>query len=249
MTKIKASVNHFLISVFIFSIFVFTLIYFWYPTPYFTASGGLQGLKIVGGVDIILGPLLTLIIFNHQKSKKELFLDLSLIGLLQVSALIWGMHNIYAQRPVAVVYWEKEFMTIPAAALTNQGVSLKKLNTFGDSLPVYIYAEKPKDVDGLEKMLSLMAEAAIPPHHQFVLYQALGKHYADLRIRQIDINKAISNDLELKTKLIAILEKSGLKMSDYDYFPLRSKYHNIILMFGHNGELKEYISIPLLSHQ
>ncbi|NOT84281.1 MAG: hypothetical protein HOP02_05730, partial [Methylococcaceae bacterium] len=117
ITRTKASLIHFCISLAAFSIIFFILFTLWYPEPYFTASGGWQGLKIAASIDLVLGPLLTLIIYNPSKSTRELSLDLSVVACIQTAALIWGVMTIYNQRPVAVVYWEDSFFTVAATDL------------------------------------------------------------------------------------------------------------------------------------
>src|SRR5210317_459647 len=116
--KLIASALHFTVSLIIFSVFIYILLIHWYPSPYFTASGGWQGLKIVVLVDLVLGPLLTFIVFNKKKSRLELTIDLSLIVGLQLAALVWGIVTVYQQRPLAIVFWDDRFYTVPAGALS-----------------------------------------------------------------------------------------------------------------------------------
>jgi len=49
----------------------------------------------------------------------------------------------------------------------------------------------------------------------------------------------------MKSDLDTILIESNTKQSDYNYFPLLSKYHTIILMFSHEGDLKHHLVVPL----
>lgn len=71
MMRVKVTLIHFLWSLIIFLVVVILLVFFWYPVPNFNASGGWQGLKIAASVDLVLGPLLTFVIFNPKKSKSE----------------------------------------------------------------------------------------------------------------------------------------------------------------------------------
>ena len=50
------------------------------------------------GVDIILGPILTFIIY--QKNKKSLKFDLFIIACIQISAIGYGVYSMYGGRPV-----------------------------------------------------------------------------------------------------------------------------------------------------
>ena len=75
-SKIKAAGIHLAISTIIFLFLAYFIIFEWYPFPYFTADGGWQGIRIIAMIDLILGPFMTLIIFNPGKSKREIRFDL-----------------------------------------------------------------------------------------------------------------------------------------------------------------------------
>jgi hypothetical protein len=63
----------------------------WYPNPYREISGGRELFLILVTVDVILGPLITLSIFNPVKAWKVLRRDLAIVGLIQLAALGYGM--------------------------------------------------------------------------------------------------------------------------------------------------------------
>jgi hypothetical protein len=64
---------------------VVVMLTLWYPRPYFDAMGGQALLALIVGVDVTLGPLLTLIVFNPKK--QELKFDLAVIAACQLTAL------------------------------------------------------------------------------------------------------------------------------------------------------------------
>ena len=86
MTKIKAALIHLFISIIVIGLF-FAMVYFiWYPKPFFDISGVIEPFKLLIFVDVIVGPLLTLIVY--KKGKKNLKLDISIIAVFQLVALI-----------------------------------------------------------------------------------------------------------------------------------------------------------------
>ncbi|MEZ5521243.1 MAG: TfpX/TfpZ family type IV pilin accessory protein [Dokdonella sp.] len=87
----------------------------WYPQPYFDASGGQQLVMLLLGVDLVLGPLLTLILF--KSGKKGMLIDLWMIGVLQFSALVYGLHVIAQARPVFIVAAVDRFNVVAANEL------------------------------------------------------------------------------------------------------------------------------------
>lgn len=242
-----ASALHFTVSLLIFSIFVFILLYYWYPAPYFTASGGWQGLKIVAAVDLVLGPALTLIIYNIKKSRLELFTDFSIIATVQVAALVWGITTVYSQRPIAAVFWEDGFYTVPASALENQGVSLDILDQYGAKKPLYIFAEQPKTLEEKQALIESILQEHIPPYHQVERYRPIDLHFDEIFKRSVDINEIIEHNLDMKKEIDEVIRKSKTLLSENHYISLKSKYRNIILIFSQAGKLLGTASAPLKS--
>ena len=76
----------------------------WYPYPYRELSGGRELFALVVAVDVVLGPLITLVIFNPAKTRRHLVMDFTVIGLLQVAALAYGLWTVFVARPVHLVF-------------------------------------------------------------------------------------------------------------------------------------------------
>jgi hypothetical protein len=87
--------------VLLFRVFLGLIVIIWYPPPYFTIDGGWTHLKILISIHLVIGPLLTFIVF--KSGKPSLKFDLSCIVLLQLGALLYGRMIIYQQRPAFVV--------------------------------------------------------------------------------------------------------------------------------------------------
>ena len=64
----------------------------------------IDGVKIVFLVDLILGPCLTLVVFNRNKANTELRRDLAIIALLQVAGLMYGLQMLHQSRPAVIAY-------------------------------------------------------------------------------------------------------------------------------------------------
>ena len=86
----------------------------WYPYPYREISGGRDLFTLLVSVDVILGPLVTLIIFNRSKPRKELVRDLMVVVLIQLAALAYGLWSVYSARPVHLVYELDRFRAVHA---------------------------------------------------------------------------------------------------------------------------------------
>src|SRR4051812_8594224 len=102
MSRWKASGLHLLISILIGSAVLTLMLGLWYPEPLFQAMGGEGLLFILLGVDVALGPLVTLIVF--KPAKRGLKLDLALIGAVQLAALLYGAHIMFVARPAFIAF-------------------------------------------------------------------------------------------------------------------------------------------------
>lgn len=87
----------------------------WFPTPYREISGGLALFVLVLGVDVVCGPLLTLLLLHPAKSRTALAVDFALIACLQLGALAYGLHSLSQARPLAVVFEVDRFRVVALA--------------------------------------------------------------------------------------------------------------------------------------
>lgn len=106
----------------------------WYPYPYREISGGRELFLIVVTVDVILGPLITLVIFNRTKPKKELHRDLAIVVLIQLVALVYGLWTVFIARPVHLVFEIDRFRVVHAVDIDES--LLKKKPAGIDAMPL-----------------------------------------------------------------------------------------------------------------
>jgi len=111
----KASAIHFAICVLVAAAAAATLFLFWFPGPFRTLSGGQFLFWVIVGVDVVCGPLLTAVLFNPTKSRRELTLDLCLVVLIQLAALGYGVHSISLARPVVLAFEVDRFTAVSYA--------------------------------------------------------------------------------------------------------------------------------------
>lgn len=84
----------------------------WYSYPYGELAGGRELFLLIVTVDVLCGPLLTFVLFNPRKSRNELLLDLSLVAIVQIAALIYGMWAVWEARPLYLVHEVDRFKVI-----------------------------------------------------------------------------------------------------------------------------------------
>lgn len=108
--RLRFFVGHVAVSVCI-ALLVLGLVYgLWYPSPLAKAVGVTHIFLMLLAIDVILGPILGFVIY--KESKKTLKFDLSVIILIQIAALVFGVYNIAQARPAWVVFNTDRFELI-----------------------------------------------------------------------------------------------------------------------------------------
>jgi hypothetical protein len=109
---VRASLLHLLGSFLVAAVCAVVVFHFWYPYPYGQLSGGRSLFLLLVSVDVVCGPLLTMVLFNPAKPRRELLLDMGLIIFLQLGALGYGLHTAYQARPLFLVFEVDRFRVI-----------------------------------------------------------------------------------------------------------------------------------------
>ena len=147
MSRWKAATLHSAISTIIALIVALLLFGVWYPPPYFHAAGADELVLLLVGVDLAIGPLLTLIVF--RTGKRGLKFDLACIGVLQSAALIYGMSVILQSRPVFLVGALDRFVLVAANEITDDDLAQGPAPAFRSRSwtgPRLVVAELPTDI-------------------------------------------------------------------------------------------------------
>jgi len=161
----------------------------WYPYPYRDSSGGRELFLLVITVDVILGPLITLAVFNRNKPRSELVRDLTVIGLIQGAALAYGLWTVFVARPVHLVFEYDRFrvvhaIEVPVESLNQAPSDVRKLPVTG---PTVLALRPFRDVDE-ESNATMMALQGLPLSANPELWQA----YPQARARVLAAAKPLS---------------------------------------------------------
>jgi hypothetical protein len=227
--RVRAFLIHLAISFIIFLVPAYLVVFKWYPLPFFYTDGGWQGIKIIAGVYLVLGPLLTLIVY--KPGKPGLKFDLVMISLAQAAALTWGIWVTYTERPVAMVYTLQYFTPVSAKLLTKVGVSQKHLTTYGEKTPVTVYVDLPQAPEEHQKYLAQAVSSGTPMYLFTELYRKFNPESLQILKQQSD---QLYSYLELDEKGKQLLDEFFQIQPDvynrYIFIPLHSRYQRLVIV-------------------
>jgi hypothetical protein len=238
--KLKATLVHFGLSLLIFAVILYFVLFEWYPEPFFTAQGGWQGIRMIILVQLVLGPSLTFIVFDHLKKRKAIIFDLSIIAVVQAVALIWGGYLVYTQRPIALVFWHDAFYTVTSDDYSEQGIDNPDFSQFSAHVPPLIYSRPLTTEIELEQFRQL-TEKSIPVYAHVSLYEKIEDNLNSVFSRGVDVEEVMSRNASMKSELEKMTRGN---VSDYNYIALKAKYQNMILILNKNGKLEGEVVAP-----
>jgi hypothetical protein len=105
--RLFAFLIHLLLSGIIAAIAVTLVFFVWYPAPLHDAVGVTQIFLMLLAVDVVIGPMLTFVVY--KPGKPSLKFDLTVIALLQLSALSYGINTVFQGRPAFIVFSKDRF--------------------------------------------------------------------------------------------------------------------------------------------
>jgi len=224
-SALKAAGFHLGLSALVAAAVAVVVLGLWFPYPFRALSGGQHLFWIIVGVDMVCGPLLTSVLFNPAKSRRELALDLLLVAVLQLAALLYGLHSISLARPVIVAF-EADRLAVVSAAEINPGdlqQALSEFQVLSWTGPVLVGTRTPRD--GEEALKSVdMSMQGIEPSVRPGWWQSYEKSRPAIqqRMKKLDARRA-----KLPSDKQAIVDeaakKASLPIDQLYYLPLVSK--------------------------
>ncbi len=156
--RLKAFGFHLLGSACALTLVLGGLYFGWYYWPGWYLTAVTRVLLIVGSVDLVLGPTLTLIIANPKKPRRELARDIAIIATVQLAALLYGGWTLWQGRPLYYTFSVDRLETVQASDVSDEELALarKENPAFAPhwySRPRWVWAPLPDDQDAAAKIV------------------------------------------------------------------------------------------------
>lgn len=236
--RIKFFLGHLSISFLIASLVVGIVFFIWYPAPLAEAVGVTHIFLMMLIIDVIVGPTLGFIVY--KKDKKKLKFDLSIIILIQLSALIYGVYSIAQGRPVWIAYNVDRFELIRSNEIlhNNLQTALSKYQQPSWFKPQFVGVtfakdKELRDQDMFQEMFGGISIAQKPERH-VPLIQV--KKQIKQRTQSLDLLKKYNSEQVVATVLANYPQAKG-------YVPLKANHLDMTVLLDQNAEVIKIVNL------
>jgi hypothetical protein len=244
-SRLKAGALHLGISAAIALAAAALIFLVWYPAPLFTAQGVSRIVLLLIAVDVAIGPLITVIIFN--RAKKSLRADLAVIATLQLSALLYGLHAIFSARPALLVFNIDRFEVVTALDVDTE--SLNRARAAGHPglsgwRPRVVAALLPTDRKERNKLLLSAVQGGADLAQSPEWYVPYETTSDEIRARIRPLSELRGNNGMTDSGWRDFLLSLDRPESQMGYLPLRAKVHDGAVIV--DSRTAEIVKITLL---
>lgn len=200
----------------------FAVIFFvWYPYPYFQVIGAWNVVRVLILVDLVLGPLMTLVVY--KKNKPRLRCDLSVIATIQLAALVYGVTVIYQERPYFTVFAVDRFQVLAKKDVDLSSIEQEELKAKPLVGPLLVVATLPEDPKEKEKLIFEVVFENKPDLERRPEYWSPYREKRDEVIARAKPLAALPDDEEVSRRVARIVEKQGADKGKLGFVPIIGK--------------------------
>ncbi len=246
-SRLRASGIHLGVSAAIAVALVLLVTRVWYPDHLFTLAQGRHIFFTVIACDVVLGPMMTLLVFNTRKPGRELVLDVAIIATVQLAALGYGVSTLLAARPAYIVYNVGQF-NVPLADEMSVGLndradgSAVRVPWFG---PKLVGAVLPKDPQQRTRLLFAAAFRGGDVYQMtryFVAYDSLRRDIVAHAKGAVQIARALGMSPAV---VAAAVSAAAPHRPSVKYLPLVVRNALALAMVdGGNGDFLGVVPLP-----
>jgi hypothetical protein len=208
----------------------------WYHWPGWYLADVTQVMRMIIGVDLVVGPLLTLVIASPTKPLRTLARDVSVIAAVQLIALGYGSVQMWNGRPLYYAFSEDVLQLVQAYDISSDQAQLgrkdnPKLAPHWYSLPRWIWAPLPAEEAERDKIVQAAVSGgddviAMPTH-----YKTWEDGLPDLRaqLKKPDDIKYFSS--KEKKLLRERAQQAGLPFDQVNSIAITGRGHPLLAVF------------------
>ena len=240
MNRTKAALNHLWPSTVLLLAIAGLIVFIWYPYPFLqfkdTAKFPLMLIVTAG----LIGPAMTWLVY--KKDKRGLLFDLSVIIIIQLTAVAWGAVALYQNRPYFMVFTVERFEALTIRDVDPSSIKDQRFLDKPLSGPILLYAEMPTG-EGFQKLLKEVMLEGKPDLQYRPEFWSL---YEDRQIQVIKPSKPLSQLRLMRPESVAVIDelviKHGGNIKELSFVPgLHQNGQFAAILDSNSGEVLDYL--------
>ena len=234
MTRYRASLTHLAISAVFVGAILAIVFLIWYPGATFEIAGAVNPVYVLVGVDLVLGPLLTLIVY--KQGKPGLKFDLAFIATVQLTALVYGASTLHSERPRYLVFAVDRVTlvaskTVDESLIRDESIATKPLGKI-----VRVFARAPADPDEFQRFLNSVLFDGIPDlERRTEFWEPWESGFDEISMAVQPLATFTPASEEERRRVAAALEKYGDEHPNLGILPIGGIEENIGMLMDRDS--------------
>lgn len=230
--RLKAAFIHLCLSSIVIGLFLSVVFFIWYPQPYAQLMSVWDASAIMVLVDVVLGPTLTLVVYDFKKPFKELRRDLSIIAVIQLSALVWGIHVTHSMRPMFTVFAIDQLYIFNRKSLASFDDEKNNFPSIFEQ-PKLAYSPLVSDGKKYKNVFSAILEGDMDENLFLnpLNYLDFSAHVNEIRAQAKNHETIIKLDASIEGLLDSFLKENTGQADDYLYYVINVASQKHIAVF------------------
>lgn len=220
MTRSSATIGHLMLSTATAGLVLLLVFFVWYPAPYFRVAGAREVLAMVIFADLVLGPLLTLILFKPGKA--GLWFDVVCITVLKIGALGYGVGLLFAERPAYAVFAKDRLTVLSHKDVPRDAVPGRLCADTGPG-PCLVVARVPDDPAEYERLLFETLQGGPDIERRPALWVAFDEARDEVRAASRPLQTLGLRYPETSGEIERVAARTGRRVQSLRYLPALDK--------------------------
>ena len=226
-------------------LFALATYFLWYPQPLLALQGGLLVMGVLLGVDVVLGPLMTLLVFSPHKPRRELRFDLAVIVTVQLAAFMYGSWVVYSERPQYLVFAQSQFFVVRGSESNGlpDKTELDRSPRYGVVGPRVVHATIPAEYvfNGSALLAAIMGDPTFAL--DATAYRPFPHNLGNVQSEALDAKEIL---LELGDAPARLAQAKGITVSGLSFFQIKGRISSgVAVLHQQTGELLGILDVDL----
>ncbi len=224
--RFLAATIHFLITLAVAALAAAVIFLVWFPGALAKMVGGTRLFLLIVSIDVALGPLISLVIYSGRKSRRELVIDYSIVGFVQLAALLYGVSTIAVSRPVFVAFAKDRLEVVTAIELEDADLAAGTEPRFRSRSwtgPRLVAVQMPSDANELSDLLfSAISGKDVQMMPKY--YRRYGAAREEIDKRSAPLETLSTRYPAHKDRIERAVRETGISRSELRWLPVHHRF-------------------------